>query len=87
MKGTVLINGVPSPPVVPVTDSSVVRGDGCFEVMRSYGGRPFAMEEHLDRLRRSAAALEIPLPPRGDLAHWVQTVAAESGDSLVRGFI
>ena len=27
---------------IPVTDEGLTRGDGAFEVMRLYGGRPFA---------------------------------------------
>lgn len=80
----VLINGEPSDGRIPVTDSSVLRGDGCFEVMKSYGGRPFAVEEHLDRLQRSADALGIPLPPRADLVTWIEKSAAELGDGAVR---
>ena len=33
-----------------------------FEVIRLYGGRPFALAEHLDRLERSAAAIELARP-------------------------
>ncbi len=36
---TILVNGVPSDGLVPVTDSTVLRGDGCFEVLRSYRGK------------------------------------------------
>ena len=36
-----------------------LRGDGAFEVIRLYGGRPFALDDHLDRLERSAAAIEL----------------------------
>lgn len=80
----VLINGEPSDGRIPVTDSSVLRGDGCFEVMKSYGGRPFAVEEHLDRLQRSADALQITLPQRADLVAWIEKVGAELGDGAVR---
>ena len=38
---------------IPVTDEGLLRGDGAFEVMRLYGGRPFALADHLVRLRRS----------------------------------
>jgi branched-chain amino acid aminotransferase len=46
---------------IPVTDEGLLRGDGVFEVVRLYGGRPFALEAHLDRMARSAAALRLPL--------------------------
>src|SRR4051794_5709844 len=42
---------------IPVTDDGLLRGDGAFEVMRLYGGRPFALEDHLARLARSCAGL------------------------------
>jgi branched-chain amino acid aminotransferase len=40
---------------IPITDDGLLRGDGVFEVARLYGGRPFAWDEHLARLERSAA--------------------------------
>ncbi len=42
-------------------DDGLYRGDGVFEVARLYGGRPFAMDEHFDRLERSAAAIDLPV--------------------------
>ena len=44
---------------IPVTDEGLTRGDGGFEVMRLYGGRPFALEEHLARLGRTCAGLRL----------------------------
>jgi branched-chain amino acid aminotransferase len=44
---------------VPLQDDGLYRGDGVFEVIRLYGGRPLALAEHLDRLERSAAAIEL----------------------------
>lgn len=80
----VLINGAPSDGKIPVTDSSVLRGDGCFEVVKSYGGRVFALDEHLDRLASSAAALQIDLPDRDLLISWIEKTAIELGDGAVR---
>jgi branched-chain amino acid aminotransferase len=46
---------------IPATDEGLLRGDGAFEVIRVYEGRPFAFEEHLARLERSAANLRLPV--------------------------
>jgi branched-chain amino acid aminotransferase len=46
---------------IPAADDGLLRGDGVFEVIRLYAGRPFAFDEHLDRLERSAAAIELPI--------------------------
>jgi len=80
----VLINGSPSDGRIPVTDSSVLRGDGCFEVLKTYGGRAFAIDEHLERLQRSATALGIELPARSELTEWIEKTSAELVDGAVR---
>ncbi|HWC86821.1 MAG TPA: aminotransferase class IV [Solirubrobacteraceae bacterium] len=46
---------------IPATDDGLIRGDGAFEVIRVYEGRPFAFEEHLRRLERSATNLRLAL--------------------------
>jgi branched-chain amino acid aminotransferase len=47
--------------MIPATDEGLVRGDGVFEVIRVYDGRPFALDDHLVRLVRSAGNLRLPL--------------------------
>ena len=42
---------------IPVADDGLLRGDGGFEVVRVYGGAPFAWDEHLARLGRTCAGL------------------------------
>jgi branched-subunit amino acid aminotransferase/4-amino-4-deoxychorismate lyase len=82
---TVLINGIADPDgSISVYDPMVIRGDGCFESVRSYNGRLFRLNAHLDRLVRSAEALHIPLPAVGDMVVWAEQVAAEAGDCAIR---
>ncbi len=47
---------------VSVEDRGFQFGDGVYEVIRTYQGRPFELEGHLARLERSAQALNIPQP-------------------------
>jgi branched-chain amino acid aminotransferase len=58
------VDGVIGPPEearIPVTDEGLLRGDGGFEVVRLYGGRPFALDDHLARLHRTSAGLRLPV--------------------------
>src|SRR5262249_22103576 len=45
--------------VIPALDDGLLRGDGVFEVIRVYDGRPFAMDAHMERLARSGANLRL----------------------------
>jgi branched-chain amino acid aminotransferase len=42
---------------VSITDDGFLRGDGAFEMLKLYGGKPFALDDHMDRLDRSAAGI------------------------------
>lgn len=81
---TTLVNGLPAEPNISVFDGAVLRGDGCFEAIRSYDGVPFAVAEHYQRLTRSARALRLPTPSLEDLRSWVAFCAEEGGDCVVR---
>lgn len=46
-------------PVIPIDERGHQFGDGVYEVIRVYGGKPFMMAEHLERLMASAAAIKL----------------------------
>ena len=61
----VMIDGqlvAPALAKVSVYDRGFLYGDAVFEVLRTYGGVPFAVDAHLSRLKRSAEAVAIVLP-------------------------
>jgi len=70
---------------IPVTDDGLLRGDGVFEVLRIYAGRPFGMDEHLDRMARSAETLRLPFDADAVRADAVALIAeGEPGDAMLR---
>jgi branched-chain amino acid aminotransferase len=64
--------------MIPVTDDGLLRGDGAFEVIRLYEGRPYALRDHLDRIERSAAAIELTVD-RAALEHEIGDLLGEFG--------
>jgi branched-chain amino acid aminotransferase len=71
---------------VSVFDHGLLYGDGVFEGLRSYSGRVFRLEQHLDRLWASARAicLEIPLSKEA-LGRAVNETLAANG--LADGYV
>lgn len=47
---------------IPVLDRGFIFGDGIYEVVPVYDGRPFRLTQHLKRLERSLAAIGIDNP-------------------------
>ena len=64
---------------IEITDDGFLRGDGAFEVVRVYEGRPFALDEHLDRMERSAANLRLANVPRPELEEEAAQLLRERG--------
>ena len=59
------VNGQFSPieqATVSIEDRGFQFGDGVYEVVRTYGGVPFRLYDHLSRLETSARAVSIPVP-------------------------
>jgi branched-chain amino acid aminotransferase len=65
---------------IGLKDDGLYRGDGAFEVIRLYGGKPFALVDHLDRLERSAAAIELRFD-RGALESEIGTLLEQVGSA------
>jgi branched-subunit amino acid aminotransferase/4-amino-4-deoxychorismate lyase len=63
---------------LPLKDDGLYRGDGAFEVIRLYAGQPFALGDHLDRLQRSGAAIELPVD-RAALEREIEALLVEFG--------
>jgi branched-chain amino acid aminotransferase len=66
---------------VSVFDHALLTGDGVFETLRVYGGVPFAVRRHLDRLARSAAGMRLPVPEPALLRRAMAEVVAANAVS------
>jgi branched-chain amino acid aminotransferase len=67
---------------IPLRDDGLYRGDGAFEVIRLYDGQPFALGDHLNRLERSGAAIQLEFD-REALEQEIAALLEEAGE--VRG--
>jgi branched-chain amino acid aminotransferase len=70
---------------IPITDEGLTRGDGGFEVIRLYQGRPFALGPHLARLHTTCAGLRLEFDPTALRAE-IAALLDEAGpvDALLR---
>ena len=65
MPNIAYVNGQYSPleqATISIEDRGFQFGDGVYEVVRTYGGVPFRLYDHLLRLESSAKAVSIPIP-------------------------
>lgn len=65
--------------VIPIEDRGLLFADGIYEVVRTYRGKLFALEDHLDRLERSAAEMRLPLPPREEIRSAIEETVRRGG--------
>ncbi len=65
--------------IIPLRDDGLYRGDGAFEVIRLYAGRAFALADHLDRLDRSSAAIQLGFD-RAALEDEIDALLAAAGE-------
>ncbi len=52
----------PNEGTISINDVAILRGYSAFESFRTYDRRPFHLDEHLNRLYRSAALIELDIP-------------------------
>ena len=72
---------------VSVFDHGLLYGDGVFEGIRAYNGRVFMLDEHIDRLYRSAQAISLKIPmTKKEMAHSVVRTCKANGikDGYIR---
>ena len=76
----------PEEPVLRADDEALLRGRAAFETIRVYGGAPFKLAEHLDRLAGSAERIGLPEVNRLELETLAQQAldAAAAPDSVLR---
>lgn len=55
-------------------DRGFLYGDGLFETLRAYAGKPFLLEEHLARLEEGAKHLDLPAPSHAEVRRAVEAV-------------
>ena len=67
---------------VSVLDRGFIFGDGVYEVVPAYEGRPFCFDEHMARLGRSLAELQIDNPLTLDQWRDITMRLAAPGDAL-----
>lgn len=76
------VNTAPDAAKVSVFDRGFLYGDSVFETIRTYSGRPFALDRHLRRLAESAARVFIDLPVSLEqLAQEVDSAVSEAGNA------
>lgn len=70
---------------IPITDEGLLRGDGAFEVIRLYDGRPFALGEHLARLHNTCVGIRLECDVEA-VQREVEALLREAGpiDALLR---
>lgn len=62
---------------IPVDDRGVLFGDGVFETVRSYEGKPFRLQKHLERMASACRTLQLKQP-------YLEREVAEAVYALIR---
>ena len=80
--GQISVNGRLMPAAeatVSPLDRGLLYGDGIFETIRVYGGRPFMLDAHLKRMAHGCSVIMLPMPEPDEIKGWV-SAALEAND-------
>ncbi|MHC4322035.1 MAG: aminodeoxychorismate lyase [Planctomycetota bacterium] len=80
--------------IIPETEGNIssgdrgfLYGDGVYETLRSYNGKPFKLAEHLERMRYSSEQLKISFAyTNADIGEWINELIEKnsSQDAYIR---
>ena len=86
-----LVDGVAMPRTsvrLALDDAGVARGDGVFETVGVWGGRPFRLGDHLERLARSLEVMALPPTDLDRLIHECESLlGGVRADAALRLFV
>ncbi len=69
----------PQEATISLNDTAVLRGYSAFEALRTYHRQPFHLEEHLNRLYRSAELIELTVPwSQAYITHLIHEIIARN---------
>ncbi|HEU4450700.1 MAG TPA: aminotransferase class IV [Gaiellaceae bacterium] len=79
----------PDAPVLHADDEAFLRGRAAFETVRIYGGRPFRLDDHLERLAASARRLGLASVDTAAFRGYVREALGAAGerDAVLRLYL
>jgi len=77
----------PGEPVLPADDEALLRGRAAFETLRVYGGVPYRIDDHLERMAASAARLDVRWPGGFEELAGQALEAAGEPDAVLRLYL
>ena len=91
MSATVSVNGRitgEQDAVISIFDHGFLYGEGVYETLRTYNGRPFLYDRHMRRLRRSAGMIVLDVPfTDAELAEQIRATAAAATLGAAEAYI
>jgi branched-subunit amino acid aminotransferase/4-amino-4-deoxychorismate lyase len=70
----------PDEPVFTARDEALLRGRAVFETARVYDGRPFKLDEHIERLQASSARVRLTAPDAEECVNLAALAVGAAGE-------